>query len=461
MKSDQASEDMSLKQPAAIRALLAAWLLLFFMFGLLTLKVYPPVNYNLTDEIWAMHSSTAFMEGRGESSKVTPRFYFGALGAFQSIAGKGVTTARAFSLMASVVVLYLTYLLGRELKDGYAGLLSSVLLGSTFAFSWHSRVIRSEILTAAFVVAAVYLLYYAFKREKHRYLFAGSLLAALSINVHPNSLQYALGIMPVFLIIFRRRAASVATLYFSGGLLAGFLVWLAISYFPSMPAGAATVGAVGGVHKVWPFPVLNENFFALLWKSLKALPEDYMQYIKLFDVFFPNKISIVLTVSAAACVWVLAMFTKERRRVLAILGLVASTNFIIYFITYRYGYWHMIEIYPFLAVAIVLGLCGIKEKLPRKAGMAVLFAWVLFFAGTGTADTVMTWYEVKDYDYEKFIARVSEKIDGKVMASDLYAPAFESKDFVQLWFNIDRPYRPSYWASGNMISEVYVFKAPE
>ncbi len=112
---------------------------------------------------------------------------------------------------------------------------------------------------------------------------------------------------------------------------------------------------------------------------------------------------------------------------------------------------------------------------------------------------------------------MSEKIDGRVLAVDLYAPAFAREDFVKVWFEIDRPFEscppiarkvkelgvdyvitddlfrafarqscgrayeqdfvrylylharqvdmiadkyPNYWTEGGMITETYVFRIP-
>jgi len=500
------------------RVLLAVWLALFVLFGLTTLTTYPPVNYNIADEIWALNGSTAFVGGERVGGVVTPRLYFYALGTFMNIAGHGVAQARAFSIIMATLTLLFTFLLGRELLDEYTGLAASVLLGTTFAFTWHSSMIRNEMMTAAFITGAVYLVYHAFKSGKRWPLFLGSLVAALSVNVHPNSLQHAIAIIPVFLVIYRRKAASSAALYFFGGLLAGFLVWLAFSYYPALSESAQSAGLVAGITKVSPFPVLRENFFALFTKSLKQLVDDYVKYVRLYDFFYPNVISISYLAGAVLFVLGVSMFTAQRLRVLAITGLVVLTNFIIYFITDRYGFWHMIELYPFMAIAVALGLRGIGHKLPGKAGVAVFAAATLAIAAMGVSDTAIAYYKMKDYDYGRFLHRVAEKVDGKVMGMDLYSPAFANDEFVGQWFNTDRPYTtcgifdtelkkrgvkyiiaddvlrsvvrracgkpyetdvlrylnlhckavdritegyPSYWAPGGMIREVYVFRVPD
>ncbi len=198
--------------------------------------------------------------------------------------------------------------------------------------------------------------------------------------------------------------------------------------------------AVKNITGVWAFPIFRENFIPLLTDSIKRLPTYYTQYVSLFDVFFPNRVPYWITAVAALCVWAVSIFTPERRRVLAIVGLVVLANFIIYFITTKYGFWHMVELYPFLAVATVLGLRGLRERLPRKAGTAVFALGVVFFAAIGVAETARFYVSVKDYDYDSFVARAARKIDGRVLAVDFYAPAVEDGNLVTPWFSTDRPY---------------------
>lgn len=503
-----------------MRPLVVLWLVLFFVFGLLTIKVYPPVNYNIGDEIWAMKSSIGFLKGESRPSEVEPRIYFMLQGLYLSLTGGGVFAARSFSLIAATLALYLTYLLGKELIDETAGLLSSVVLGTTFAFSWHSRVVRSEMMTAVFIVMAFYLLYYGFKYGKARFLFYSSFLTALSIHVHPNSLQYVLGIVPAYLILFRKHLLSRSTVYFTAGILGGFIVWLLIGYFPQRSTEAPVISTVKDLPDIvlYSFPVLNENPFVLFLKSLIRFPKDYLHYLELFNVYFPNSINIAVVAYTALAVWALSMLTRHRGKVFVLLVFVFATSLGNYFITEKFGYWHVVELYPFFAVATVSGLYGLKERF-GKFQTVFLGLGLVFFIAAGTADTTITVFKMKDYDYNRLLKKVSANIDGRVMAMDLYAPAFKSEDFAGAGFQIDRPYKyycppfeehikrlgvryvivddllrtfarmscgpeyekeiirylflngtvvsrvdesyPNYWVENGIISEVYVFRTPE
>jgi 4-amino-4-deoxy-L-arabinose transferase-like glycosyltransferase len=512
------SDNKSLeKRPFPYRLITLLWIAVFLVFGLFTIRFYPPVNYNIGDEIWALQGSIDAVETGLPRQLVAPRLYFLLMGHFILLAGGGVFAARAFSLLAASCVLYVTYLLGREMKGGGAGLLSSVLLGTTFAFSWHGRIIRHEMLTALFIMGAVYLIYCAYVRGKGSFLLYGSFLAALSIHVHPNNLQYVLGLAPLYVVLFRGKALSVNSFYFLGGLIAGFVLWLVVGYYPSLSAAEMSNISPGDIVGVMPSPVASKGFFKVFGESLFSLPGDFMEYIRLFNIYFPNRINVAAAVGAGGLMCVLSLFTRYRWKALLLLFFVFISSFANYFITDVFGYWHVVELYPFLAIAIALGLYGVGEKTGSALRRVFVAAGALFFIAIGTADTAMTMYGMKDYDYQRLLDKVSREVDGRVLGMGLYSPAFKREDFVSPWFNIDRPSRdcppfgdkvrelrvkyiiademlqsfsrmgcgpnyekelvrylflkckrvaevderyPNYWVDGGVIREIYIFRTP-
>ena len=419
--------------------LLVAWLLLFLLLCVITAGTYPPVNYNLGDEVWAYESSKAYVAGTYDGGLLSPRLYFSALGHFLELSGGGIQAARIFSALAAVVALLITYLLGREMSGPATGLLASVILGTTFAFSWHSRIVRHETLTTATVLLAVYLMYLAHKRKLDPLLLLSGAVAALSVYVHPNNLQYAIAIVPLYLLLYRRGALSWNTAWLLGGLGGGFALWLLVSYAPVASPGTGVVGAIKGLSGVSPFPLINRDFFGLLAESLLALPMDYVRYVGQFDEFFPNTVAFAVPAVGALVLWVLGLISAERFKVLWVLGFVVMTNFISYFIVVKYGYWHMVEHFPFFALAAALSLKGISDRLGGRAGTLAVAAGALFFVTVGTVDTALTYNKFRHYDYDTLLREVSEGVDGKVLAMQLYAPAFKDVSVVGPWFQLDRP----------------------
>jgi uncharacterized membrane protein len=500
------------------RVLALLWPIMFLMAGLLTLTFYPPVEYNLGDELWAYSKSKETVEEGLPRQLVAPRLFFAATGYFISFWGDGFFAARAFSVCIAALVLFVTYLLGREMADARAGFLSSLVLGTTFAFMWHSRVARHEMMSMLFVLLAFFLLYLSRRRAMPRYAAYAGLLVTLSVNVHPNNLQYVLGFLLLYPILFGRKTLSRATLYFSAGLFLGFLVWYFAAYLNARPAYTAVgeqVKGTGGFLDMFPF--MKEDVTTLARRSLGSFLADYRNYVRLFDVYFPNRLSFALPAGAACVCWVLALLSRYRWQALLLLLLVSLASLANYFVAAQYGYWHTVEFFPFFAIAAVLGVSGLAARLKSRLGGAVLAVAVLFFVATGLGDTVAVAGGFRGYDYERLMGEVGRRVDGPALARMFYLPAVGKENLVNHWFKIEgggacppvegkvreggvryvvyddvlrnfsrlscgkdyeneliryltlkceavalisEPY-PSYWARGGRVSEVYIYRTPD
>ncbi|MDP2168731.1 MAG: glycosyltransferase family 39 protein [Thermodesulfovibrionales bacterium] len=441
------------------RSVVLLWVFVFFIWGALTLRTYPPINYNLGDEIWAVEGSLNFFDNPPIGYAI-PRLYFASLGLFLSLTGGGVFVARLFSLIAGSILLYLTYVLGKEILDEKAGLVSSIVLGSTFAFQWHSNIARPEIMTSLIIVFAFYLLLVGL-RENMRLLLYSGILSALSINIHPNNLQYVPGFVAAYVILARKKVFSKATLLFLSGLGAGILAWMVFSYAPSQASSVqaqSAAQAASGILRSYPFPFMNKNLFALFKESVISFPKDYIfQYLRLFNDFFPNNISAYFFAVSAGLVYLTALFTRQRRNVLLLAGFPALTAFFNYFITEQFGYWHVVEFYPFFAVALAAGLKGIEGlrtpreglRTPREGALplgrraSTVFVWLFIavFSAAGIADIAMGRIRMRKYSYTRLLGKVSAAVPSgsKVVARDFYLPALKHADFVGVWFKLERP----------------------
>lgn len=422
------------------------WISAFFLFGVLSLKGFPPVNYNLGDEIWSVGKGMEHVQGRWSKEILEPRIYFVAQGVFVSALGGGVFSARLFSLICASFALYLVYLLGREMHSPGAGLAASLVAGSSYAFLWQSKVARPEMLGIVFVLSAFLFLIKASKdapgKKEAMFLFLSGFIAAISVQVHPSNLQYALSMSVIYLFLFRKRLWSPASAFFLSGLLFAFAIWFFGSWQPALAAKEGTLGdALEGVRYVYPFPILKGNVLALLRDTLQAVPRDIREYLGLFNSFFSSRVDIRIVAACAAALWAGGMLTGQRRDVLILLGFVFVSMFVNRLITDKFNYWHMVEFYPFFALAAVFGALGISEGLFRGAKGRRIATSVLvgFFILTGMASTVAAYRKLAGYDYEGLIEKLSPYVSGsRVLAADIYAPAVGPDGFVGLWFDVER-----------------------
>lgn len=414
----------------------------FFLTGILTVSFYPPVNYNIGDEIWGVNGSLAFVqEASGYGLIELPRVYFAALGGFLSLTGGGVMAARVFTLFCASLVMYMTYLLGRDTAGGWVGLSASAVLGSSFGFFWNSHVVRQEMMSALFIVSAAWLLVRGFNSNSAKSVFSAALVVTLSLNVHPNNLQYAIAAIPFYFIVAGRRALSVMATSFGLGLLAGFAIWMMVSYLPSRQGGIQTVSTktLTSIASQVPSPIHGKGVGASLVEAGKGVFNDFTGYAGMFNSFYPNHIDLRLSGAALVLLCVAGLFTRWRLRVSALSGFVFFVDFTGYLIANRMGYWHVIEFYPFAALALCVSIFGIKERIGPSFGRWVVCGSLVFFVMTGLADTALTAYGMKDYNYARLTGKVAQIAHGRTLATDLYYPALGKDNYVSPWFGIDNP----------------------
>ncbi|MCK4910361.1 MAG: glycosyltransferase family 39 protein [Thermodesulfovibrionales bacterium] len=416
----------------------AHWIiiLLFFIIGASTIITFPPVHY-LGDELGMMSTGGNFVDEllKGDlPGHITPRFFYAALWGVGKVAGVGVVQYRALSLACSVLVLWLVFVLARELGGRATGLLALLVVTGDYTFAWNARLIRPEMMSTLFVFASFTALVFASReniRHKGLLAFGAALLVALSINVHPNNLQYVAGMTLLYPVLFWRGLRSRQTVMFAAGLLAGFAFWMLWSFLPSQTtlAGSPAAGAATGLSRVWAFPFLSENFFTLFAGALKGFGRDYIvEYLTMADTIFPNHVTFAYYASLIAIGVSLAMFTDRRRAALLLVGFPAGVLFLNYFLTNKFGYWHMVEVHPYLSIAAALGVCSVSLKLPAKLRPVAIAVFVVCLPLTGYWDQARSIRAFSiQHDYSLLLQSVSAPVPeagGPVMGHILYSPGF-------------------------------------
>ena len=447
----------------------APWVIifLFFLFGALTIMDFPPVHY-LGDEIGMMETGANFMDEHKYSEPqelITARLYYATLWGIGKVIGVGIWQSRVLSLIYAVFVLLIVYLLGRELSGPYAGLLALVLITSDYSFSWNARLIRPEMMSILFVLGSFAAMVYTARRPRFKgslmLLLFSALTISLSINVHPNNLQYIVAICFLYPVLYRDRLRSKETLMFLAGLLGGVLLWMLWSSFVFYSGQAGQAGQYGQVSaqagiiagssvspfSIWSFPFLKENFFSLFINSLNAFGRDYIvQYLKMADSTFPNHVSFTYYASLCGIGILMAMFTGARRTVFMLVGFPALALFVNYFLTKKFGYWHMVEVHPFLALAAAIGVCSLSGKIRVKGiEIALIVVFICALPLVGYWDQAKSVAEFSSrYNYDRLLKGVSSSVPdtsgAPVMGHVLYAPGFmeHSRPYIPLGFDVER-----------------------
>jgi 4-amino-4-deoxy-L-arabinose transferase-like glycosyltransferase len=147
--------------------------------------------------------------------------YFITLSGFMKRFGWGLAQGRTFNLITAVLVLLMLYLIARNLFGWQVGLIAIVLMISDPVFLARSRLVRNDLLAAAFGLLAFYLYERAEKRGRTWYYAVSGLAAGAGIMCHTNLLYMPCVIAALMLLTHGWKILKTGKPYlFAAGTLA-------------------------------------------------------------------------------------------------------------------------------------------------------------------------------------------------------------------------------------------------
>lgn len=298
----------------------------------------------------------------------TPVFFL-ALSGFMKIFGWGLAQARAFNLIAALVLLLMLYLIARRMSGWQSGLIAVTLMISDPVFLARSRLARNDMLAAVFGLLAFYIYDKAQEHEKKPYYFAAGIAAGAAVMCHTNLLYIIAVILALMLIKRGWRAVKSSRLYIFGAgafaCMAYEIIYDIIDYRNFISQNQRDT-----IH----FRILEP----LGW--LANIAEEPVRYIKWFEARGlklapgPALVRIFLFLSVAALVYLAVRFAMQfKAKNLAsdprIRVFVAAVITMLFFaiITQRKTLHYVIHISPWLALAVA-SMATDASKLLKKLG---------------------------------------------------------------------------------------------
>jgi hypothetical protein len=420
---------------------------IYLLIHLLFIKAYPAFDRG-GDESWLMDYSITFLktgELKGSIFSLTPLnepgllnayIYNGLLSLVFAITGPGIIWGRLFSLLSGIVVLYLVYLIGKELKNPLAGCLGALFLSLNVYFGASATELRPEALFTAFLCTSILFFIMALNRKRPIYLFLSSLFSASLIWVHPNALVACLALVLLY-IFYYRRFFSKETLYLFSGFLLVSGIFLITNYLPLKDRALSTFSTV---HLNYLPPLLRgdlKKYFNIL---LRAIPGDiyshffggpsrtYMNYIPLW-IFFVSGLAVL----------VFCLFLSKDKEAKGSIRLLFSFCLFLYLSSVLLSLQICQQVYlmyfmPFISLSISISLLEIKKALPQEKRIlkAYLVESIIFiFAIVSLLDYGLTGLKFMRYkeEYNRAIKEISSIIPegSSVLGGNMYYPAFLKK----------------------------------
>lgn len=419
--------------------------LLYLVIRLSFLESYPFVDWG-GDESWYIDYSITFLitgELKGSIFSLTPLnepglfnayIYNGLLSLLFKLFGPGLIIGRLLSLMAGLFVIYLTYLIGKELSSPLTGSLSALFLSSSIFFGASLQVRPEALFTALFCASILFFIKFL-KTERPFYLFLSGLISASSIWVHPNAIVSCLGLSMAYLILYRR-VFSRASLY----LLSGFFTILGpfffINYLPLIDRGPSTFRTV---HLHYMPPLLKGDLKAYGKVVIGALSGDlFIHFFRGHSRIYMNSIPLYLFFLSGLFIFTMALFLARRGPEKKVLLIPVVLCLCLYLSSVLLSLKICQQVYltyfmPLLAIAISSSLLKIKgfldDRIKRRPFMEVFLLSVLIVS---IADQVLTGLKFRQYnkEYKRMLQEVSSSIPegSSVVGGNMYYQVFIKRD---------------------------------
>jgi 4-amino-4-deoxy-L-arabinose transferase-like glycosyltransferase len=367
--------------PVTARLTIYAFLaiIVFFIAGLQTLDLYPPVHVDepwnadrawnrlKTGDNYSTMDVGPFPSGKGigtapiASGVLMWSFRFFGLGLFQT---------RLPALVFGAFLLLGTYFAGKQLYNPHTGLLALLLLGLSWPFLEGSHWGRPDIVVAAFVMAAFTFAVWGMRSEKPLPNLVAGILIALSVAVHPNGALFVAVLGIVYLARYGRRffrrwefwAFVVGCLLgsiYPGGLMAFARNVLAFA-LPPAPGGTAAISDLGTTHA----PPLAELNPLVLIASLMGEISRYRFYDQGLDMALIGASLIFLVVRRSRSDRLLLVFLTSALLLFALL-------------IYNKEDYYAILFYPFLLLAMAEAFVSLLRSVEGARAQRVFVASIL------------------------------------------------------------------------------------
>ncbi|MCS7232108.1 MAG: glycosyltransferase family 39 protein, partial [Elusimicrobiota bacterium] len=213
---------------------------IYILWHLYYLDKYPLPDM---DDAWLTEPVWRLFKGKGYSSEMfkgvygleKSDVYHGRLYSIFHfpilIGGLSLYLARLSSLLSGFLLLFLTYLLAKELFNKQKALVSVIVLSLSQLFIILSHKVRQDMALCVFFVLVIYIFLKAVNKKSNILFFITGLLSSLAIDIHLNGviLLILIFILFIFFLIrgeYKRTILLNGSVYCIIGVIIGIFFWI-------------------------------------------------------------------------------------------------------------------------------------------------------------------------------------------------------------------------------------------
>jgi hypothetical protein len=362
---------MPSKRPWVRHGITSYWALLAVILFLsaLWIPIFPIVavdEANQINAIWTWWRGTHATESINRIYDPVPTWNGGVFGiaaaALFAVVGPSIWAARLLTFVTGLVLLAVTYGVGKRLYGAATARVATILLALSWSFWFSSHLFRQDTAVAALGMAALFLVLAPLGRLDWLMHASAGLLLGLGFDVHPNITGFWAGIALVLLARYRLALWRSPQAW---ALVMGIALGLGVTLGMLAPAGleARTASANVTLQSDKQPPVL-------VYSPAQMLAAESLRYVALLR---ESPIDVLLIVVAVA--WTLVRRDATDRPLLLLLfGL---TVFFLAFVQTKYAYYVIIW-YPIVVLLLAHRVVDLAQRAPVSSGPANLLAVAAF-----------------------------------------------------------------------------------
>jgi hypothetical protein len=335
---------------------------LWLSYSLPTLNTFP-APYG--DEVWIGSISVQWLEHGnfdvppfGDSPIYNDyqvfRLYNIGLAVIFKIFGVGLTQARAFSVLGSLVSAWLLFAVGCRLYGVTVGLLASALYLFSTRVLWLGHVGRTDMWVNVGALSALLLFLVVRANRRGPPAFLLGLFIAAIVDIYLTAAYASLAISLLMAVEFRRRAEWRLLAFFALGGLIGTAAWFAVRLFPDV------------VEKGAQFQMLWLSSFGRsmpVWQRLTNVPN--ILYLSFIGYSAVSVIEFPFMAAGVVGLW------QRRRSSDWIVAGYLSIIMVCYLITFT-GHHHFIYLMPAFCLAGAAALRSAAEWIVSRLALPIV-----------------------------------------------------------------------------------------
>jgi len=321
---------------------------------------------------------------------------------FLAIFGPQPISIRISALLSGLLLLWMTYILGKYIYNEKIASLGTLLLAISGMFTVATHYGRPDTMLAFFVILALYTYLRAKEKNSLILFFLSGLVSTISLDVHLNGIMLFLTLGLLFLVEYRLKVLKSKNFWiWVTGALLGCLWWICLHILPNPKLffdqwSGVVLGFFGS-------PILRtKNILELLSKEIDRYSTWYWG-----TTAHRNMFELIVIISALVFVIFKKNKTVAEKNIIFV---IFSFLILFMFIVSSRTSWYLIYLYPFFMLSIVD--MSLNWRILKGLNMRFLIPLMVIFY----LSNIFAWsIKYRDADFKAYMESIKKYVPEKTL----------------------------------------------